>query len=95
MRDIVTIVGGFSAALALARTCDLVAWVPERYTGNLCMGLHTFALPFSPPGITMSIIWHPRMDADPAHRWLRECVRQVCADQLAVPDEDSPTGSLA
>jgi len=25
------------------------------------------------------MLWHPRMDADPAHRWLRDCVRQVCA----------------
>ncbi len=82
-REMTTIVGSFSAALALARTCDLVATVPERYTGNLRAGMHTFPLPFSAPGITMSIIWHPRMDADPAHRWLRECVRQVCADQLA------------
>jgi hypothetical protein len=24
------------------------------------------------------MLWHPRMDADPAHRWLRECLREVC-----------------
>jgi DNA-binding transcriptional LysR family regulator len=31
-REIVTIVGGFSAALALARASDLIASVPERHT---------------------------------------------------------------
>ena len=35
---IATVVGGFSAALALARATDLVATVPERHTGVLCAG---------------------------------------------------------
>ena len=34
-REIVMIVGGFSAALALARASDLIASVPERHTANL------------------------------------------------------------
>jgi len=78
-RDIVTIVGGFSAALALARASDLVASVPERHVGNLCAGLHCFALPFDTPPITVSMLWHPRMDADPAHRWLRMCLWEICS----------------
>ncbi len=79
-REIVTIVSGFSEALALARACDLVASVPERHTGNLRTGMHSFPLPVSVPEITVSLLWHPRMDADPAHRWLRGCVRDACAD---------------
>lgn len=78
-RDIVTVVGGFSAALALARASDLIATVPERHTQNLRAGLNSFALPIPTPPITISMLWHPRMDADLAHRWLRECVRGVCA----------------
>lgn len=78
-RDIVTIVGGFSAALALARASDLVASVPERHVGNLCTGLHCFALPFDTPPITVSMLWHPRMEADPAHRWLRGCLWEICS----------------
>lgn len=78
-RDIATIVGGFSAALALARSSDLIASVPERHTGNLRVGMHGFPLPVPAPEITVSMLWHPRLDADPAHRWLRSCVRDVCA----------------
>lgn len=78
-RGIVTTVGGFSTALALARATDLIASVPERHTGNLRAGMHSFALPVTTPEITVSLLWHPRLDADPAHRWLRECVRDVCA----------------
>jgi DNA-binding transcriptional LysR family regulator len=78
-REIITIVGRFSTALALARGSDLIASVPERHTGNLRAGMHSFPLPVSMPEITVSLLWHPRMDADPAHRWLRKCVRDACA----------------
>ncbi|HEX6098932.1 MAG TPA: LysR family transcriptional regulator [Thermoanaerobaculia bacterium] len=78
-REIVTVVGGFSTALALARASDLIASVPERHTGNLRTGMHSFPLPVPTPEITVSLLWHPRLHADPAHRWLRECVREICA----------------
>jgi DNA-binding transcriptional LysR family regulator len=78
-REVVTIVGGFSTALALARASDLIASVPERHTGNLRAGMHSFALPVDVPGLTVSMLWHPRMDADPAHRWLRACLKEVCS----------------
>ena len=81
-REIVTIVGGFSVALALARASDLIASVPARHTGNLRAGMHWFPLPFAMPGFTISMLWHPRLDADSAHRWLRGCVQEVCAEQL-------------
>ena len=77
-RQVVTIVGGFAAALALARTTDLIASVPERHTGNMRDGLRSFALPVATTSITVSMLWHPRLDADPAHRWLRGVVRDIC-----------------
>lgn len=78
-RDIGVVVAGFAAALALARGSDLIATVPERHTRILRTGLFSFPLPVPAPEITVSLFWHPRMDADPAHRWLRGCVREVCA----------------
>lgn len=78
-REIGTMVGGFAVALALARASDLVATVPERHTRDLRADMFSFALPVPVPEITISLFWHPRMDADPAHRWLRGCVRDVCA----------------
>lgn len=84
-RRVVTIVGGFSTALALARASDLVATVPERHTGTLRTGMHSFGLPFPTPEITVSMLWHPRLDADPAHRWLRGCVRDACQAPSAPP----------
>ncbi|WP_018236976.1 LysR family transcriptional regulator [Ensifer sp. BR816] len=77
-REIAATVGGFSPALALARSSDMIATVPERHTGNLRARLFSFSLPVAIPEITVSMLWHPRLDADPAHRWLRECVRATC-----------------
>lgn len=78
-RQVATIVAGFSTALALARATDLIAAVPERHTENLRAGMHSFALPVALPEFTVAMLWHPRLDADPVHRWLRGCVREVCA----------------
>lgn len=78
-RRVVATVGGFAAALALVRGTDLIVSVPERHTAGLRAGLHSFALPFAAPEVTVSLLWHPRLDADAAHRWLRGCVREVCA----------------
>ena len=77
-RSVATVVGGFGTALALARATDLVASVPERHTEALRSGLHAFALPFETPSLSISLLWHPRLDADPAHRWLRGRVRALC-----------------
>jgi len=79
-REVTTIVGGYAAALALAKGSDLVATVHERHTGILFAGMHSFALPLPIPRFTVSQLWHPRLDGDPAHRWLRGCVREACAD---------------
>jgi DNA-binding transcriptional LysR family regulator len=84
-REIATIVGGFSTALALARSSDLVATVPERHSGNLRSDMLSFELPVAVPQIAISLLWHPRLDSDPAHRWLRGCVREVCAAGLTHP----------
>lgn len=85
-RESAIVVGGFSSALALARASDLIATVPERHTGSLRAGMHSFSLPVSTPTFTVSMLWHPRLDADPVHRWLRSCVRGACARGPATDD---------
>ena len=84
-RAIVTTVASFSAALALARRTDLIATVPERQTGKLRAGTHSFPLPVSAPQVTISLLWHPRVDADPAHRWLRSLVVDICSSMITHP----------
>ncbi|HKP57778.1 MAG TPA: LysR family transcriptional regulator [Polyangiales bacterium] len=87
-RDVVAFLeGGFAASLALARASQLIVAVPEHHTATLRTGMHSFALPFTMPEFTVSLLWHPRLDADLAHRWLRTCVRDVCAAHTGGSDD--------
>lgn len=78
-RNIMTTVDGFAAALALARGSDLIATVPEKHTIALREGMHSFPVPLSVGEFTISLLWHPRLDGDTAHRWLRGCIHEACA----------------
>ncbi|MET4664075.1 DNA-binding transcriptional LysR family regulator [Sphingomonas sp. PvP056] len=86
-RDTMVVVPGFSDALRIASQSDLIALVPgsgfRRKTSDW-EGIATFLLPVPTPEIAVSAIWHPRMDADPAHRWLRETV--IGISRKTVPD---------
>jgi DNA-binding transcriptional LysR family regulator len=91
-RTISAVVPGFPDAMQIARHSDLVALVPRSCLGNgqghnqaLAEGLHSFDLPVRTPEIAISAMWHPRMDADPAHRWLRDTLVSVC--RTAYPDQ--------
>ncbi|GKQ99568.1 LysR family transcriptional regulator [Aeromonas hydrophila] len=78
-RPVATLVPGFATALALVRGSDLVATVPEHHCAALLSDLVARPLPFTLPGIRVALLWHPRLDADPAHRWLRTLIRDICA----------------
>ncbi|MCR6501585.1 LysR family transcriptional regulator [Shinella sp. CPCC 101442] len=88
-RNIVVTVPSFTEAVALARNSDLIAQVSDRSTMSLHDGVTRFSLPFDLPEFTISMLWHPRMDADPAHRWLRTCLREVCVRQVTFGGNDA------
>ena len=46
-----------------------------RHTHALRAGMHSFALPLPPLEVTVSLLWHPRQDNDPAHRLDRVAAR--------------------
>ncbi|HCI8578806.1 TPA: LysR family transcriptional regulator [Enterobacter cloacae] len=79
-RKIASVVPGFPTALSVALASDLIAMVPALYLLNQPMSenVHIFELPFNTRTITVSQMWHPRMEQDPGHRWLREKVLAVC-----------------
>jgi DNA-binding transcriptional LysR family regulator len=83
-REVMTSVDGFSAALAIARGSDLIATVPEAHTAAVREGMHTFEVPLKLEDFTISLLWHPRLDADPAHRWLRDALRESCRTTVSV-----------
>jgi DNA-binding transcriptional LysR family regulator len=57
--------------------CDRLAVLPRRVANDLTQfcPLAVRDLPFTSPKITLAMIWHRRVDNDPAHRWLRGAIR--------------------
>jgi len=85
-RTVVVVVPSFRAALAVASVSDLVALVTSSFF-NATQGhqaksdlsvVRSFPLPVRTEAITISQMWHPRLEADPAHRWLRGLVLTIC-----------------
>ncbi len=80
-RRIAAVVQSFPAALAVVSRTELLTHAPESYLVSVAAfrgGLRSFPLPVETPEITISQMWHPRVDADPAHRWLRGVVLETC-----------------
>jgi DNA-binding transcriptional LysR family regulator len=85
-REVVAVVPSFRAALAVASATDLVALVTSSFFNATQVqqgkpgtaSVRSFPLPVHTEAITVSQMWHPRFDADPAHRWLRGLVLANC-----------------
>ena len=81
---VVVVAPSFPAALAIACGSELVAHVTAACLGadppgaSSWPGARGFRLPVPTPALAISQMWHPRMDADPAHRWLRGLVHRLC-----------------
>ncbi len=89
-RRIVAIVPGFPDAVRVARESEVIAQVPRSLVCAslpsavaLVEGVAIFELPVTVPEIVVSAMWHPRLDAEPAHRWLRETCLAVCQGAMA------------
>jgi len=70
-----------SAARLLAET-DLVAIMRRRVAEALVASreLRTVELPCPSPKVVTAMLWHRRLDAHPAHRWLRGLIATAAAD---------------
>ena len=90
-RTIVMVVPTYANAMQIVHHSDLLGLIPQSCLGNaltsgyaISAGLQHFDLPARTPQIKISAIWHPRLHADPAHRWLRDTILSVCKNTLPV-----------
>ncbi|MGM7652298.1 LysR family transcriptional regulator [Serratia marcescens] len=81
------ILGPVDAALAVAQASNLLALLPASFLhAQPADGpLRVFELPVKTPPITVSQMWHPRLDAEADHRWLRQLVLSVCRQRVQEP----------
>ncbi|MFE4356381.1 LysR family transcriptional regulator [Kitasatospora sp. NPDC056800] len=84
-RTVAASVPGFATALRLVAAGDLVGIVPAALAGRLAdpLELVTFPVPLDVKPLRVSMLWHPRHDDDPAHRWLRARVREAAGRRTA------------
>ncbi|MGO8786761.1 MAG: LysR family transcriptional regulator [Terriglobia bacterium] len=78
-RTVSLVVPSFQAAILAAASSGLIATIPKILTSSAAsLGLRSFQIPIPVQPITIFQAWHPRFDADPAHRFVRDCVLKAC-----------------
>lgn len=72
-----------SAIFALAESDLILPLMPASMLDGvrrLGLPLRDFPLPVTLAPVEIVQAWHPRLDNDPAHRWLRRMVKQACTE---------------
>ena len=62
----------FHVLLDVVRNGDFLALIPELLVKEQMTGLKLFQCPVVIPDFDVIACWHPRLDADHAHRWIRK-----------------------
>lgn len=78
-RNVAMNVPSFATGLLALGESDLLLTIPDLYLRHLGAGLRGFPIPLDLPPVVVRQAWHPRLDHDPAHRWLRTTLRDLCA----------------
>ena len=81
-RKVTRFVPYFVVALDLVSRTDCVLTVSERLATAYAdrFALQVLKPPLALPAYTICQVWHPRVDADPSHRWLRRLVLEVAGE---------------
>ncbi|AXB42747.1 LysR family transcriptional regulator [Amycolatopsis albispora] len=78
-RHVAAVVPTSAVAAFLVASSDYVGLVPQRLAEQYgeALGLRWFPIAADLPEIEVRQLWHARLDADPAHRWLRTTFRDA------------------
>jgi DNA-binding transcriptional LysR family regulator len=81
-RRVVRTVPYFLLGLLLVSRTDHVLTISERVARAMAapLGLRVVRHPLELPRYALHQLWHPRQDADPAHRWLRDAVHRAARE---------------
>jgi len=80
-RRVALVVSSFLVAPLVVSETDFISTSPERLARRLTerLSLRLLPPPLRLPPVSFSLAWHPRLDHDPAHQWLRAQIAEVCA----------------
>jgi DNA-binding transcriptional LysR family regulator len=76
-RHVAAVVPTFAVAVLLVASSGYVGLVPQRLAEQYgeTLGIRWFPIAADLPEIDIRLLWHARLDADPAQRWLRDTIR--------------------
>jgi DNA-binding transcriptional LysR family regulator len=66
----------------ILQTDDLVALVPSRLLRENDKRLVVVKPPVAIPGFDVIAVWHPRVDREPTHRWLRSRLVEIAKNSV-------------
>jgi DNA-binding transcriptional LysR family regulator len=78
-RRVAAVVPTFAVAALLVSSSRYVGLAPQRLAERYgeTLGLRWFPVSATLPEIDVRILWHARLDADPAQRWLRQTITEA------------------
>ncbi|MFI9509950.1 LysR family transcriptional regulator [Nocardia sp. NPDC052566] len=81
-RHVAAVVPTFAVAALLVSSSSYVGLVPARLAEQygVTLGLRWFPIAAPLPEIEVRLLWHARLDADPAQRWLRDTIRDALGE---------------
>ncbi|MFB7715808.1 LysR family transcriptional regulator [Nocardia sp. NPDC056100] len=76
-RQVAAVVPTSAVAALLVASSGYLGLVPQRLAEQYgkALGLRWFPIPAELPEVQVRLLWHARLDADPAQRWLRDTIR--------------------
>lgn len=79
-RRIALRVSNFLIAPIVISKTDFINTMPTRLARQAAKDypLRLLPAPFPVPKFSLRLVWHPRLDSDPAQRWLREMFVSIC-----------------
>lgn len=86
-RRVAVTVPHFMSAPPILASTDCVATLPSRVAqlGCAMARLRLLAPPITLPEFSVSMVWHPQLNRNPAASWLRERVREAAASWVEKP----------
>jgi DNA-binding transcriptional LysR family regulator len=89
-RRVARVVSHSLLACFMVACTDYVAIMPERLIARMAshLGLRILEPPLAIPPHTLSLAWHQRNTADPAHRWLRSLIASVASPAATMGNQN-------
>ncbi len=87
-RRVVMTLPVFSGVYRVVAGSDLIALLPATLARHVAetAGLDIFLPPVAVPETVIMMVWHWRMNTDPAHKWLRQQIAELLGDREHNPE---------